>query len=142
MGLSSTWFQFVSVKSYRCSRGKLFLIIITPGRANYTENTKVFKNSRSLCQNNLLWILSFHPPYLMASSDLSGIFFYTFLLKIDLSQKMISSTILFFVADGTSNLLCTQNSCSSCWFLILSSGNINRTLFLICDRLYLPMLLL
>ena len=44
--------------------------------------------------------------------------------------------------DDTSVVLCTWDSCYSCWLLILSSGVINRTLSHICDRLHLTRFLL
>ena len=63
----------------------------------------------------------------MASWGLQEMFSSTILLGLYNVQEMFSYTILLGV-DGNSVVLHTQNSYCSCWFLILSSGVVNRTL--------------
>ena len=55
-------------------------------------------------------------------------------------RKMFSPTILLAL-DGTGVELCSWDSCSSWWFLTLSSGVVNRTLSHIRGGLYIPVFL-
>ena len=68
----------------------------------------------------------FRFPHRTASSGPWEIFSFTIPLGVDGPQEFFSSTIPLDVA-GTSVVLFARDSSCSCWFLILSSGVVNRT---------------
>ena len=80
-------------------------------------------------QNYLLWLTNVCLNYRKASSDLPEMFSSTILHGVNVSQEMLSFTVLLLGVNDNSVFLGLLFL-----FFILISGMVNKTLFHICGR--------